>query len=187
MKKIAVALLLSTAVVAPAFAADNGYYAGVTVGGSRTQNPFVNAALTKSSDTVFGVLGGYQFTKNWGAEAFYTTAGKFTATTTGNTATGKSDAWGVNAVGTLPMSDAFALYGKLGFASVKTSASSTLGDVSSATRSAVTVGLGGIYNVNQSVGIRFGWDRYGAAVNTALSGKGNFNIDTYTVGAVFKF
>ncbi len=187
MKKIAATLLLSSAVAAPAFAADEGFYAGVTLGTARTSNPFANATLTKSSDTVFGVLGGYQFTKNWGAEAFYTTAGKFNAVAGANTATGKSNAWGAAAVGTLPLSDAFSLYGKLGYANVKTSASSTLGDVTGATRNDVTVGLGGIYNVNQSVGIRFGWDRYGASVSTALSGKGKHYVDTYTVGAVFKF
>ncbi len=187
MKKIAAALLLSTVVAAPAFAADEGFYAGVTLGRSNTGNPFSNATLTKDTDTVAGILAGYQFTKNWGVEAFYTGAGKFTAVVGTNTSNGKSDAWGINAVGTLPLSDAFSLYGKLGYASTKTSASSTLGDVTSATRGAATVGLGGVYNVSPAIGIRFGWDRYGAAVNTTASGKANFNSNVYSLGAVFKF
>ena len=49
MKKIAIAALLSAITVAPAFAADEGFYAGVTLGQART-NAFA-AAMTKSNDT----------------------------------------------------------------------------------------------------------------------------------------
>lgn len=187
MKKTVIATLLFAAFATSAFAADEGFYAGVTLGTARTQNPFSNVTMSKTSDTTFGVLAGYQFTKNWGAEAFYTSAGKFSGAAGANVVNGSANAFGVNAVGTLPLSDAFALYGKLGIASTKTSASSTLGDVTSATRTNATVGLGGIYNINQSVGIRFGWDRYGASVNTVLGGASKHNIDAYTLGAVFKF
>lgn len=189
MKKIAIAALLSSFVAAPAFAADDGFYAGVTLGRSSTGNPFSNATLTKSSDTVAGILAGYQFTKNWGAEAFYTGAGKFSATGGGTTGNGKADVWGLSAVGTLPLSDAFSLYGKLGYASAKTSASSAPARITGATRGAATYGLGGVYNVNQSVGIRFGWDRYAAATanGNAAGAKDNFNVNVYSLGAVFKF
>lgn len=186
MKKIAAALLLSTAVAAPVFAADNGFYAGVTLGRSNTGTIVPGTVMTKSKDTVLGVLGGYQFTKNLGAEAFYTGAGKFAGTNAGTPGSGKTDAYGIDAVGTMPLSGAFSLYGKLGYARAKTSASSAPAGLTGATRSAVTYGLGGVYNVNQSVGIRFGWDRYGAAVNNAAV-KSNFNSNVYSLGAVFKF
>lgn len=190
MKKIASALLLSTAVAAPAFAADNGFYAGVTAGQARAGSYASNATLSKSTDTVAGILAGYQFTKNWSAEAFYTGTGKFAGVNTvGVTGSGKADTWGMVAVGTLPLSDAFSLYGKLGYASTKTSASSSNAIMTGATRSAVTYGLGVLYNVNQSVGIRFGWDRYAAAVanGTAIGSKDNYDSDVYSLGAVFKF
>lgn len=185
MKKIAAVLLLSTAVAAPVFAADTGLYAGVTLGRSNTGDVAPGVAMTKSTDTVLGVLGGYQITKNWGAEAFYTGAGKWAATSAGVPASGKADAWGVVAVGTLPLSDTFSLYGKLGYASTKTKANSPTMDLS-ATRNAATYGLGAQYNVNQAIGIRFGWDRYGAAVNTNV-GKVNNNANVYSLGGVFKF
>lgn len=180
MKKIAIAALLSAIVAAPAFAADEGFYAGVTLGQARTGT--VAPAMTKSNDTVLGVLGGYQFNKNWGAEAFYTGAGKWSTTT----ASGKADAWGINAVGTLPLSDAFSLYGKLGYASTKSTASSVPAAITGATRGAATYGLGGVYNVNPSVGIRFGWDRYAAATATA-GVKNNYNSNVYSLAGVFKF
>ena len=189
MRKIAAVLLLSTAVAAPAFAADNGPYAGVTLGRSKTNNPYPGTTMTKSTDTVLGVLGGYQFSRSLGAEVFYTGAGKFAATGGGGSGSGKADVWGVNAVGTLPLSDAFSLYGKLGYARTKTSASSVPAGLTGATRSAVTYGLGGVFNVNQSIGIRLGWDRYAAATaNGNVTGvKDNFNSNVYSLGAVFKF
>lgn len=190
MKKIAIAALLSAVVAAPAFAADNGFYVGVDLGRSKTSNPYPAAAMTKSSDTVFGILGGYQFTKNWGAEVFYTGVGKFAATAGAQSGTGKADAYGIVGVGTLPLSDAFSLYGKLGFASTKTTASSAprVG-LSGTTRSAATFGLGAIYNVTPAVGIRLGWDRYAAATlnGNLVGGKDNFNADVYSLGATYKF
>ncbi len=198
MKKIAIAALLSAITAAPAFAADEGFYAGVTLGRSST-SAAAGAVLTKSTDTVLGVLGGYQLTKNWGAEAFYTGAGKWAvvnAVPATATASGKADAWGINAVGTLPLSDAFSLYGKLGYASTKTTLSCSviatgaacgaLGPTG-ATRGAATYGLGGTYNVTPAIGIRFGWDRYGAAVTNTAGAKSNYNSNVYSLAGVFKF
>lgn len=179
MKKIAAALLLSSVVAAPAFAADNGVYAGVTLGRSHTGTPS-GTALTKSSDTVYGFLAGYQFDQNWGVEAAYGGAGKFATATN----SGKADALSVVAIGTMPMSDTLSLYGKLGYASTKTSISG--GGATGATRGAATYGLGLQYNVSPAVGIRFGWDRYGAAVNSG-GVKSNFNANVVGVGAVMKF
>lgn len=194
MKKIVAALLLTSAVAAPAFADDNGFYAGVTLGQAKSGNPAPLAPLSKNTDTVYGGLVGYQFTKNWGVEGFYTGAGKWQSLigVGGANVSGKADSYGVVGTGTLPLSDTFSLYGKLGYASTKTTSTGTaLGLVASfgATRSAATYGLGMQYNVTPSIGIRAGWDRYGAAlVNwVAVGAKNNYNVDVYSVGAVFKF
>ncbi len=190
MKKIIAVLLLSTAVAAPAFAADDGFYAGVTLGRSNTDNPIIGTTTTKDTDTVAGILGGYQYTKNWGVEAFYTGAGKLEiACGAGCSGSGKADAWGIVGVGTLPLSDAFSLYGKLGYASTKTSASSAPAGLAGATRKAATYGLGGVYNATPAIGIRFGWDRYAAATlgGNVAGVKDNLDSDVYSLGAVFKF
>jgi hypothetical protein len=59
-------------------------------------------------------------------------------------------------------------------------------DLGSATRSAPTYGLGGVYSVSPSVGIRFGWDRYGAASRDSNDGVNffstNYNVDVYSLG-----
>lgn len=195
-KTLAIALLSATA--ATAFAADSGFYAGVNLGQSRSGNPYPGMSQTKSSDTAVGVLAGYQFSKNVGVEAFYTDAGKYQVADNAGSLSGKTNALGLAAVGTLPLSDAFSMYAKLGYAQTKGSSAFTAApgsrnqslDVGSATRSAATYGLGGVYNVSPALGIRFGWDRYAAS---ALDPTGvsvvttNYNVDVYSLGAVFKF
>ena len=189
MKKITVAFLLSAAATAPAFAADNGFYAGVTLGQSKTDNIATNTTMTKDTDTVYGILAGYQFNKYLAVEAQYTGAGKYTATIpAGNNYSGKADAFSVTAVGILPVNDSFDFYGKLGFANVKTTLSAVPATADTgATRNAATIGLGAQYNVTPAVGIRLGWDRYGAAVTTASGATNHFNVNEYSLGAVYKF
>jgi opacity protein-like surface antigen len=96
---------------------------------------------------------------------------------------------------TYPLSDAFSLYGKLGYAHAKSTASCFLiatglpcgpAGVVGATRNAATYGLGGVYNVTPAIGIRLGWDRYGVATSTAgVTSNGNSNV--YSLAGVFKF
>ncbi len=192
-KKVMTGLCVTASLASgTALADEGGFYAGVTAGRSNTSTP-PNLVLNKSTDTVLGALGGYQFDKNWGVEAFYTEGGKFSGqNVAGSVAvSGNADIWGVDAVGTLPLSDAFSLYGKLGVGvvngSVSTVPASTL---AGANRTAVTYGLGGLYNVNASFGIRLGWDRYGAETSGAIGiagSKDHYNINVYSLGAVFKF
>ncbi len=196
MKKIAAAVLLSTAVAAPAFAADSGFYAGVTVGQARLKAP-AGVIFSKSTDTIGGILGGYQFDKNWGAELFYSSTGRFSGTdpTASSINSGRGDVWGINAVGTLPLSDMFSLYGKVGVASVKTKASGYViatgapTALSGATHSTMTGGLGVLFNVTPAIGIRLGWERYrGAVTGSSTAGaKSDFDVDAWTVGGVFRF
>lgn len=195
MKRIIAGFFVAaTGVSGTVLADDSGLYAGITLGRSNTGAFAAGVEMTKTRDTVLGVLGGYQFTKNWGAEAFYTGAGRWTAQdpALGATASGKADAWGLNAVGTLPLSDDFSLYGKLGYARTKTSATGVMGALAtdlSANRSAATYGLGGVYNASQAVGVRLGWDHFGAAISnlTTPGVRNHYNANVYSLGAVFKF
>ncbi len=183
MKKIAAVALLSAVVAAPAFAADQGVYAGITLGSGKPGIAPAGVALSKNSEFIYGGLVGYKYNKNLAAEAQFTGIGKVTDAAN---QTAKGDAFSVSAVGFLPLNDSFELYGKLGVASVKTKASAGFADTG-ATRTGVTYGLGAQYNVNQNIGVRLGWDRYGAATTTAAAVKSNVNSDVVTVAAVYKF
>lgn len=181
MKKTFAAALLSVAVATPAFA-DSGFYIGGTLGSAKTNN-FGTAVLTKSSDTVYGGLVGYQFNQNFGVEAQYTGAGKFSTATM----SGKSDVLGVTAIGTLPLADNFSVYGKLGIARSKTKISDTTLTYQGTSRTAATYGVGVQYNATAQLGVRVGWDRYGSAVKTNTGASNNFNSNVLSVGVVYAF
>ena len=190
MKKILVAALLSTVVTAP-LAADSGGYVGVTVGRSKTDNPYPLTTTTKDNETVGGIFAGYQFDKNWGAEVFYANVGKLDGTClpTCTAFTTKGDAVGINLVGTVPISDTFSLYAKLGVASTKTDTSAASNVPIAFTgdrRSAVTGGVGAQYNINKNVGIRLGWDGYEQATHLAGT-EYKPRPSIWSMGAVFKF
>jgi hypothetical protein len=71
MKKTFISALLFALISAPSFASDDGFYAGATLGRSNSDiPPSPGVVTTNSTDTVFGILGGYQYTENWGIETF---------------------------------------------------------------------------------------------------------------------
>ena len=183
--------IISMGVVAGAalFAASaqaEGWYVGADAGRSSTGTIYPGLNMTKSTDTVGGVFLGYQFNRNWGVEGFYSGAGKFSAVGGATSVSGKTDVYGLDLIGTLPLADAFSLYGRLGYANAKTSASSSPAGYSGSNRGAATYGLGGEYDVTPQVGVRLGWDRYGADVSNA-GVTNNFNINVWSVGILYKF
>lgn len=192
MKKILVAALLSAVVATPAFAAPNGadagVYGGFTVGQSKTDSP-LGYISTDDKDTGGSLFLGYQYTKNWGVEAFYAQVGKQTVQNAGATVTGSgdSDAYGLNVVGTAPLNDSFSVYGKLGYARTQTNfASAPAGNIVGRDLSGVTGGIGGIYNIDKKMGIRFGFDRY--ELSTLVGAvEDKFWSDVWSVGIAFKF
>ncbi|HZW24259.1 MAG TPA: porin family protein [Gallionella sp.] len=170
MKKIVAAVLLSAVAALPAYA-DNGSYAGVKAGSA---NAGFNG-LSKSSDTSYGLILGYQYNRNLAVEGEYADLGRFT-TATG--ITGRSNVWGLNAVGSMPLDSNFSAYGKLGLTRSNTRTSAATG----IRRTAVGYGLGGQYEATPMIGIRLGWERYGVGV----AGQ-NARDDLYSLAAMFRF
>jgi len=55
------------------------------------------------------------------------------------------------------------------------------------TRTALTDGLSGEYNLNNNIGILLGWDHYSAAVIDVTNSKDTFGTNVVSVGAVYNF
>jgi OOP family OmpA-OmpF porin len=165
------------------FAGDEGFYAGGNVGVGKPNINTPNGEDKKSS-VLGGIVLGYKFNKYLGVEGEYTGIGKVTDKVNG---TIKGDAASIAAIGFLPLNDEFNLYGKLGVAATKTKVSSSLAPMNDETRTAVTYGLGGEYNLNKNIGIRLGWDHYSAAVIDVTNNKDNFGANVVSVGAVYNF
>ncbi len=166
MIKIAIVVLLSAFVAAPAIAGDA--YLGVNAGQNK-----IDVATVKAS-TAYGVLGGYAFNENIAAEVSYTNIGSAERNLSVDKLTG--NVMSIAAVGSLPLSQAFTLFAKLGYAQSKID----VAGFSSQTKSDLTYGVGAQFNASKTVGIRLGYDSFKVAKNPTA------NSALITIGAVFK-
>ncbi len=177
MKRIAIALLLSAATV-PAFASD--VYIGVRGGQAKTNienNTFNNSTVTSSTPTGWGVFVGHDFSRSFALEAEYLNLGEIKAGASSAKSTGVS----LSGVGSIPFGEHFSLFGKLGFAMITGKPGGAYVGNESKSK-AWTYGVGGQFNLNSSVGIRLGWDKY-KFNDSGLNGDASFT----SVGALFKF
>ena len=167
MKKIAIAVLLSAFVAAPAFAAD--MYVGVKLGSAKNEV----SGITESS-SAFGVFGGYTIIQNLAVEVGYTDLGSMAAGII------KLSTLELSAVGSVPINEQFSIFGKLGMANTAEKGSGL-----TVNRSVATIGLGGQYKVAPTFGIRIGWDVYGFGDDNTIFKTGASNL--LSISGVFKF
>lgn len=165
MKKIAIVVFLSAFVAAPAIAGDA--YLGVNVGQNKIDVSTVNES------TAFGVFGGYAFNENIAAEVGYTNMGSAERTFSANKLTGS--VMSIAAVGSLPLSKAFTLFAKLGYAQSQIEVPGI-----SETKSDLIYGVGAQFNASKTVGIRLGYDSFKVGTSPTKDSA------LITIGAVFK-
>lgn len=146
MKKIAIAVLLSAFIAAPAIAAEA--YVGLSAG----QNDMDVAGVKES--TAYSVFGGYSFNEYIAGELAWIEFGDADTSLSGIKM--KGNAASLSVVGSLPVGQDFSLFAKLGYASTKVEATGG----PSETKDDVTYGLGAQYNVTRNVGLRLGYDTY---------------------------
>lgn len=184
------------------------WYIGVTLGASNaniTQEavPVTGATstifLTDSRDPGFKVFAGYRFNRYFAVEGGYAWLGEFQATTqvTAPT-TGALNAdirvigLYIDAVGMLPVGDRFAAFAKVGVLGSETRTfRSTSGTVTSGSntnastdQANLSYGLGVQYDLEKNVTLRFVWERY---IKVGDVNTGEFNIDLYSGGLLFRF
>lgn len=173
---------------ASAFAGDSSLYMGVDAG-----SVGYRSGTTSNTSTAYGITGGYQLNKTWGAEAQYMSLGNYsgvatTAPNAGKPFTSKCDAFSLVATGKYSVADTISLYGKLGVANSNNNQNHSNGTTGNTARLDATYGLGAHYDLNAATGIRFGWDRYIAGnFTTTTSTTGTRNMDVWSLGAVYKF
>ncbi len=192
MKKILAVVLLS-AVTAPAFAGSvdmSGFYAGVTLGaGSASFTAPAAGYLVENpkNKPVYGVFGGYHYNKNLAVELAYTGASYIYSTPAGGARyLSKQMVFAVAAVGTMPVSDAFSVFGKLGVASAS-SETNALGEQNTR-RFAPTFGAGVEYKFTPNVSGRLSADVYGvtATLPTTVV-KQNSTATVVNAGVSYSF
>lgn len=195
MKKILAVVLLSAAAT-PAFAGSvdlSGFYAGATlgVGSANFTAPVAGYTVENPKNKpVYGVFGGYRYNKNLAVEMAYTGASYlYTTPTVGGARTlSKQIVFALTAVGTMPVSDSFSVFGKLGVASA--SSENNAAGEQNTRRFAPTFGAGVEYKFTPNISGRFGVDVYGVTATlpgTVPAVKQNSNATVMNAGVSYSF
>jgi len=160
MKRTLAAIAAVFAVSASAPALAQGWYAGLSGGRTEAKIPESNLDLARGGidrkDWSFGAKLGYDFTPHFGAEVAYYDLGRYGFG--GEDAAGrplngeaKVRSFNVAAVGTLPFSETFSGYGKLGWSRT---------EIENSDNSEMLYGAGLKWMVDRSWGLYFEWNRY---------------------------
>jgi len=143
----------------------------------------VTGSGDNTSDTGFKLFGGYNFTPNWGAEAAYNDFGnsysmKGTIGAVPYSVSGsKAKNWSLAGVGTLPLSNEFSVFGKLGWAwndsngGTATSAGTSV-TLGSNRRSQPLYGVGASYAFTKNWAGRLEYEDFGKVTQDDVWGTG---------------
>lgn len=188
----------TAAAAPPARAQDLGFYAGAALGQAKFKDActgitgagFVGGCDDK--DTAWKIFGGYQFHRNVGVELGYVDFGEATASGTllGLPATAAADAKALElvAVGSIPLTQQFSAYGKLGAYRWDIDTSVTAGAAAAGggdKGTDFTYGVGLKYDFTRNIAARAEFQRYNNLGETNTTGQSDVNM--WTVGLMFKF
>jgi OOP family OmpA-OmpF porin len=134
-------------------------------------------------DSAFKIFGGFQVNPNFAIEASYFDYGKFKANGDSGgspfTISADATAFGIAAVGILPVGQRFSVFGKVGFLSTELDvlAAGPGGAFSeSDSETGLHIGLGALFSVTDRIGIRAEWER-----------NDELEVDMISVGVQVRF
>lgn len=183
MKKIIATALLCAAVATPALAQkESHWYLALDAGTLKMQNSnYANpGSLT--------VSGGYRFNRNFALEGGLTGYGDSTLVYNNGTTTAEQGDARFLAVGILPLSQSFDLFGKagIGFHTAKvTGTGAYAGTYNKETTTNVIIGFGGQFNINSRFGLRLQYEALGKS-KSSPSDPGA-DISRVSIGGVLNF
>lgn len=170
---------------APATAQDAGWYIGGAYGMTSfdVDTSGVTSPTVDDSDSGFKIYGGFQFNKHLGAEVGYVDGGKATLGGSGIPAFGVGPfsaelsvtAITFAAVGTLPLNEQFALFGKIGLASWDAEVTATSGSVGGRADDSGTdafFGVGARYNLTKNWGLTLEHEIYDTEEQVSMTSIG---------------
>jgi OOP family OmpA-OmpF porin len=183
------ALASLSPLAASAQSTDTGFYVGASLGRFDADLCPVStpAGVTQTGcDDKTGAwkaFAGYQFHRNFAAEATYLRSRDVTASfvTAGTpfTIRANAEAYGLAALGILPVSQQFSVFGKLGILRTDAEARATVGGitvVSGEKNTGAHYGVGGLFNFTRQLGLRAEWEK---------ADKGDFSL--WSLGLQYKF
>jgi OmpA-OmpF porin, OOP family len=166
----------------PAFSQDVGFYAGFNFGQSKVSDFCNGFASCDDKDTALSIFGGYQVNRNFGVEIAYTDLGQASISGPGGNLRFEATGFEFLGVGTIPLTQQFSLYGKLGFFLWNADARGTvLGFPFSGSDDGtdLTFALGARYSFTRNLVGQLQWQRYADVAD--------FDVDVIGVGLLFRF
>jgi len=155
----------------------------------------INSITEDNRDTGYKVFGGYQFNRNIALEGGYFDLGRFNYgfnTTPIGSFSGSTRIRGLNLdlVGTLPLSDQFSLFGRVGAAYAQTKANFASTGAVASNRSDprrkdtnLKVGVGMQYAITEALSLRAELERY--RISDPVRNRGH--VDMASLGLVYRF
>jgi OmpA-OmpF porin, OOP family len=173
---------------APADVTPGPFYVGVGVGGSAfgTRDVVATKGPVDEQSRAFKIYGGYQLTDYFGVQFGYTRLGSLNDSFTSNGVSVKQTVSGrslyVAGTARYPISESFALTGKLGISFGKATGTNVLtaSDNLIGSKRYLMGGFGGEYRLNRNVALTADYEAYGKLSNKA-------SADAFTLGARFSF
>jgi len=195
-------------------AADGGWYAGVGVGNAKYKDMpsaaewdaallslgITSTSTVDDSDTAWKLFAGYRFNKNFALEGGYADLGEATWNSTVTvpaagtvSASWKGKAWSLAAVGILPVSEQFEVFGKIGahrwdvdLSITATGGGAVAADSLDDSGTGWLYGVGASYSFTKNMAVRAEWERYKDVGDENNTG-GQSDVDVWSLGLQFKF
>jgi OOP family OmpA-OmpF porin len=167
---------------------DSGWYLGGSIGQSAVDIEGCGGVVNcDDKDTAWRILGGYQLNRNIAVELGFHQFGDASQTFPGGQVAFEANAIEIVGLGSLPLGNNFAIYGKAGFyrGETKATGSNFSGAIDlKETNTDLTYGLGARYDFNPKLGIRAEWQRY---TNMGGDAVGESDVDVLSVGVIVGF
>lgn len=179
MKKLisSAAIIAAVSLSSSVMADDHSLYLGASLGQTRVDFENVSGVdINDDKDTSWKVYAGYNLNEYVAFELAYHDFGKSEATISNVNVDIDADGYSLSALGKLPVSEQFSVFGRLGYIHVDAEARAA-GTTVGTDADDVVFGLGAEYAVNEAVSLRAEWER----VNT------DDELDTVSAGIVYNF
>ncbi len=203
---LAIAAIAAASAVAPALAADTGFYGLANVGRSSidananainafgARNGVLTNTSNSSNDIGWKLQLGYQMTPTWALEGGYTNLGqaKYIITAAAPTyvanGTRKADLFNLDLVGKAEINKSFSLLGRIGGYYWRTESNMPFAVGTrkvSDTGTDFKIGAGAQYEFTRNFALRGEFERFNGIGNALTSGDSKVNL--FSIGAVLKF
>lgn len=184
MKKAVIAILAAVCAI-PAMAGDT--YVGGSLGRAEQKMTVDGVGSLSESATSFALFGGYQFTKNIGAEVGYAQFGKVTIANGADSLRNEPSSFYAAVTGTMPLTSQLSAYGKLGVSRNHVKATVTQSgttEAGSSNHTSAMIGLGVSYALNANVSLFGEYQNFGKVFK---EDGGNLKVDQVSAGVRYQF